>query len=640
MVTETGARYGSLVVIQTLPSKKVGSKKVGMVECKCDCGVTTNAMKSALKSGRKTHCGCKSQENRQAANAKAAKSRQTSDAEIRRLIESRGFIWLDDSYVYSDGLSLSCHLGHKFRIELRYLTSYDTTICPDCSSTRKSAKAPIMSKPKAKPEPNPDLLSKYRLSLVGPYQNAKTPVKVVCERGHEFYIKLERLIPSRGTVSACSACKSESKDKTMALRLEKAGMTVIDPSTKTDDSLPAWRNRPSRQKMKVICEKGHVFEKDAFSLGRGHGCPICGGSFPISEEEAITRLEPLGLRLLSLSRERFKDGDRRYTVVIAECENGHVFKQKWSALMAGHHCPKCAFTTTNSFEKTISAFLKEIGVEFLFRDRLVLKGSELDFYVPSKKVAIEYCGMYWHSIQTMTERLGREKADAIRRHQKKMQECEKLGIRLITIFEGDMSMPEIVKGRLRSALNIPTEIIGARKCTVGTCSKTDAKEFLDKHHLQGSVGCTYAVKISLGERILGVLTIGPVARPNVVKSLPPGTIEIKRMAFLPGIRVTGGASKMFNMAVQIGDLRSVISFCDLRYGDGRVYKAMGFTLLSTSSPSPHHFKNLGKRGCIKISHQSLAKNRNYSSFLTVYDCGHQKWHWTRRIDNAFDNWDN
>lgn len=54
----------------------------------------------------------------------------------------------------------------------------------------------------------------------------------------------------------------------------------------------------------------------------------------------------------------------------------------------------------------------------MLNDRNVLKPAELDIYVPGKKLAIEYDGMYWHSDEFKNASY----------HVKKTDDCEKAGI--------------------------------------------------------------------------------------------------------------------------------------------------------------------------------------------------------------------
>lgn len=72
----------------------------------------------------------------------------------------------------------------------------------------------------------------------------------------------------------------------------------------------------------------------------------------------------------------------------------------------------------------------------MHNQRVLLKGKELDIYIPDIKIAIEYNGNYWHSDQNhmVTKSLGHPMSQ---NHRWKQNRCEKLGIKLIFIWEHD-----------------------------------------------------------------------------------------------------------------------------------------------------------------------------------------------------------
>jgi G:T-mismatch repair DNA endonuclease (very short patch repair protein) len=58
-----------------------------------------------------------------------------------------------------------------------------------------------------------------------------------------------------------------------------------------------------------------------------------------------------------------------------------------------------------------------------------LIGKELDIVIPEIKLAIEYNGLYWHSINGSKYKFGQ--------HLSKTQSCEKLGYRLLYVWEDE-----------------------------------------------------------------------------------------------------------------------------------------------------------------------------------------------------------
>jgi hypothetical protein len=54
-------RFGSLQIVWRVPSKKIGTSSHSWWAAKCDCGKLIEVQGKALVSGRKTHCGCKTE---------------------------------------------------------------------------------------------------------------------------------------------------------------------------------------------------------------------------------------------------------------------------------------------------------------------------------------------------------------------------------------------------------------------------------------------------------------------------------------------------------------------------------------------------------------------------------------------------
>lgn len=81
-------------------------------------------------------------------------------------------------------------------------------------------------------------------------------------------------------------------------------------------------------------------------------------------------------------------------------------------------------------KKSIFKFVsKELGyTDALFSYHNIIRPYELDIYVPCKKVAIEFNGIRWHSIENET---------TIDYHLYKTQQCEDAGVKLIHIWEDE-----------------------------------------------------------------------------------------------------------------------------------------------------------------------------------------------------------
>lgn len=109
---------------------------------------------------------------------------------------------------------------------------------------------------------------------------------------------------------------------------------------------------------------------------------------------------------------------------------------------------------TNNKDTNIEKFIKDIldkcNIEYQTNIRKIITPYELDIYIPSKKIAIECNGRYWHTVE--------QKGDLY--HEDKYNKCKKKGIHLISIWDDWIQLnPIMVESIILNALNINNEYI-------------------------------------------------------------------------------------------------------------------------------------------------------------------------------------
>lgn len=278
-------------------------------------------------------------------------------------------------------------------------------------------------------------------------------------------------------------------------------------------------------------------------------------------------------------------------------------------------------------EEFVKRILDEHQVEYTYRDRKLIAPYELDFVCNERKIAIEVNGLYWHCEKFVDDNY----------HLMKLDQVNKLGYRLITIFSDEIDQnPSIVRNRLAHFFNKSMKLPGARKCTIAEISSSRAKEFLDNNHIQGNGLASIKLGAFAEDRLMAVMTFGK--NRIFMKSTEPH-FELIRFASLgnsPGI-----ASKMFSYFCKKYNPTKIISYADRRWGNGDVYKTLGFKLERISDPnywytrdclSREHRYNYTKYSLIKKGHDAtltekeIMKNLGY---LRIYDCGTLKFVWDK-----------
>ena len=191
-----------------------------------------------------------------------------------------------------------------------------------------------------------------------------------------------------------------------------------------------------------------------------------------------------------------------------------------------------------------------------------IKGSnlELDIYIPEKKLAIEYNRIYWHAFKDKNY------------HLHKTEECEKLGIRLLHIWEDLwLSKKEIYKSIIASALGIYEQKLYARKCICKEISSLEYETFLEKNHIQGPVKSSIRLGLFYNNELVQVAGWGK-------SRFKSGELELHRMCSKLHTQIIGGFSKL----IKHSNLHNFISYVDRSLFNGKGYLNSGFTLKGTT----------------------------------------------------------
>ena len=282
-------------------------------------------------------------------------------------------------------------------------------------------------------------------------------------------------------------------------------------------------------------------------------------------------------------------------------------------------CPKCTRDNTSSKEREVADFIRSLYKGPIKRnDRSILRGRELDIYLPEKNLAIEFDGIYWHSA----------KMHDTKYHQLKTFLCREQGIRLIHIFEHEwLYKQEKVKNLLRTALGIFDTIVYARQCIIKELSSNEYTEFLELNHLNGAVNSSLRLGLFYKDELVSVIGFGK-------SRFKRNEIELHRFCNKMGYRVPGGFSKLLAHSNQ----KHFFSYVDLAHFDGHGYKALGFSLVKATQPSYIYIRRdrvLNRLACQKHKLKKLlgsayneelseSDNMALAGWLKVYDCGNLK----------------
>jgi len=225
-------------------------------------------------------------------------------------------------------------------------------------------------------------------------------------------------------------------------------------------------------------------------------------------------------------------------------------------------------------------------------DRMVLHGRELDIYLPTKKLAIEFDGLKFHNSESKDKFY----------HLRKTIGCEKAGIRLIHIFsdEWELKKPLVIDLIRRSMGKFNT--IDAGKCIIKPITRQEAKIFLDASDLRGDCPeATGHFGLFYNTDIVAVLSY----KENKDET------EILRYTERRLIRVDKGLEQLLTMIPG-----PYIARIDRRIMGCLDFEEAGFKKIEATEPKAYYTKDYKKRFL-----ESELTEQQRSECVEIYDCG-------------------
>lgn len=389
----------------------------------------------------------------------------------------------------------------------------------------------------------------------------------------------------------------------------------------------------------------------------GKGCPACGAlrrgrrkdTGASARKTADAKIAKFAAKFLHEAR-AVHGGTYDYSAVeyrgqqekvTISCPDHGAFLQT-----AEHHvkraqgCPECSHHRSKG-EAAIARFMSTFGPTEE-RNRKLIAPKELDIYAPSARVAVEYCGEYWHAASSVEEeRTGRT------RHEDKYKACEALGIRLLTVYESEwLARPKVIKRLIRNVLGKARGRVAARKCGLRTVGSREAGAFFEQYHPQGGSGWGEHYGLEYRGKLVACMRFAHGANDRGTGAERVWTLT----RYATRVAVTGGASRLLAAFVLNHNPEIVKSFSDNRYFTGGMYEKLGFTMEEEAGPDyqvyhpktgllpktawqrkniPARLRDIGAKDSFDPG-QDPRSERDMTYLLgagRLFDCGKKRWVW-------------
>lgn len=227
-------------------------------------------------------------------------------------------------------------------------------------------------------------------------------------------------------------------------------------------------------------------------------------------------------------------------------------------------------------QEIIDFLVFECGInDAVLNDVEQVPGYRIDVVIPSKKLAIDCCNLYWNAdVQLHNDR---------NYHEKKLNACIEHGYTLFMFYEDEWrDKPSLLKMMIKHRLGLSNEAYNARKLQVKRLSVAERREFFNASHLEGDTNSTAAFGLVTTE---GLIVAAESIRRAFHKRYE-SYYEIGRAASRPGTIVRGWIGKLTKVCYEFAveqKKHGLVTYVDSRVGPGKAYEDAGFKTVKGST---------------------------------------------------------
>lgn len=491
--------------------------------------------------------------------------------------------------------------------------------CPSCSSHKKSTIDAFIEKAK---KIHGD---KYNYDKVD-YKNNRTKVVISCALHGEFCQSPANHLAGKG----CQLCgrkrasdfrKKSTEEFLLATRNKFGDKFTYDFSNFDGVNSHINITCPIHGEFKAYCVT-HLYST--------HGCYGCfldacnSRSVQTREhrvDEYIKAANIVHNNAYIYAEEDYKNMKSRIRIFCPKPKHGWFTRYCENHLYDMAGCPICNVNFSKPQEQ-LAEFLQSLGVKTQLNFSMEDK-KHIDIFCPDLNLGFEFDGVYWHS----------EKFVPTRYHLNKTLQAKKQGIRLVHVFEDEWKFKHsICENVIRGIVGMETLKFNARSLTVQEVSSNQVREFFNTYHLQGlSYNPQYSYGLFQDSTLIAAMSFS---------TSTVNTKEVELIRFASIGRVRGGFSKLLKhfLANEGQRFDSVVSFSDLRWSTGDVYRIHGFDYVHTTAPSHWWIRGITREHRRGYQHKHLAakldiydpnlsevENCHANGLYRIFDCGKTKW---------------
>lgn len=292
-----------------------------------------------------------------------------------------------------------CGNGHSFKTKVYlFANSKEKNNCPICRNFK------VVSGVNDLATTNPELLSEwdFEKNIVKPEQvHAGSHKKVwwKCSIGHSWEAEICTRAKKGHKCPICSNQKVKpgfNDVGTLYPEIKRYWDYEKNP-TKPED----YPGLHSNKKIWFKCEKGHSWNTQIADFTRGTRCPYCSNRKVIRGFNDLFTIAPFLEKEWDFDKNKIDPYNISYgskKKAWWKCKKGHSWLAVINTRIRGNGCPECAKETQSSLpEKAVYYYVKQVFSDAIENPILEeINKRELDIYIPSLRIGIEYDGVNWH----------------------------------------------------------------------------------------------------------------------------------------------------------------------------------------------------------------------------------------------------
>lgn len=471
------------------------------------------------------------------------------------------------------------------------------------------------------------------LTLVDDFKTAaRDRVLVKCLYHGTFKGSPTRLLTYRLACKECLALsvtarnKTKSKDKILAAIADlpkHVTLKTIDPGWSTPTVFTCKEHGDFVSRLDNLKLFTHICKKCSSDARRGKALVTYG-----QYANYVATLYPTPPHPISLVEEDYQGNVGKKLVALRCAEHGVFTANRDSVNNARltSPCPYCKKTAQSTGENQVLDFVRSLIPVVGQGNRQVISPKELDIVAPAHKLSLEYCGLYWHSTLKVRPMY----------HISKLKAARDNGWGLVTIFEDEWREKRaICESIIKHRLGLSDKVFHARKSSVRRVDFQEVKDFLNVNHIQGFVP---SQRYFVLEDTSGIKAVASFSFNRLKKD---DEWELVRYCSALGTVVVGGLPKLVKHFLRAEGVKTLMSYCCLRWFTGAGYEKAGFTLEGYTKPTYFYTNRKERRSryvCKKHKlktwlpdfDEKLTETQNMANagYVKIYDCGNAVYRFT------------